>query len=483
MIAPQNQKPYPDFPLNPFPARNCWRKRIAGRAHYFGTLDDPQGALLEYQRFLAEREAEQKPTTGTQAAARQPAAAANGRKPYPDFPLTAHNNGQWIKKVRGRQYGFGPLSDPQGSLANWLKRKDAILAGLELLAPESSPNADVENMTWDGLLDRFLAAKVKAHAAGDLRARSLSDYRERVKMLRNLYPPLRSTLLKSVLPQQWPDIFREIKVRLAKKYPSKSARQGRIVVLRSILKFAKQEYGIELRVSDALKSVKRGEIRRASKEARREFTPAEILAMLKACDADPDWKTWNAVILLCINGGMEPGDALMIRSGEYDRETGMYGGDRLKVPGNERAFRLWPETLDALAAVAGNRQLKDGDLIFVTRQGNPWIVEGYTKKSHQHELRKVMEAATVGGHPIYRKGRGAYALRHTFQTVADDSPAKPFVVRYIMGHVDPDEISEGYREWIKEDKLDVATDYVRTWLFGEVRMQQVPRRGGLRVVG
>ena len=22
-------------------------------------------------------------------------------KPYPNFPLTAHNNGQWCKKIRG----------------------------------------------------------------------------------------------------------------------------------------------------------------------------------------------------------------------------------------------------------------------------------------------------------------------------------------------------------------------------------------------
>ena len=34
-------------------------------------------------------------------------------KPYPTFPLYAHGNGQWAKKIRGQTLFFGPWADPK----------------------------------------------------------------------------------------------------------------------------------------------------------------------------------------------------------------------------------------------------------------------------------------------------------------------------------------------------------------------------------
>ena len=33
-------------------------------------------------------------------------------KPYPEYPLFAHVNGQWCRKINGRHYFFGCWDDP-----------------------------------------------------------------------------------------------------------------------------------------------------------------------------------------------------------------------------------------------------------------------------------------------------------------------------------------------------------------------------------
>jgi len=50
------RKPRPDFPLTPHP-RGKWCKKIAGRIYYFGTWDDPEGALREYLEIRDELQA------------------------------------------------------------------------------------------------------------------------------------------------------------------------------------------------------------------------------------------------------------------------------------------------------------------------------------------------------------------------------------------------------------------------------------------
>jgi hypothetical protein len=50
---PKPSKPSLDFPLFPHD-RGKWAKEIKGKLHYFGRWEDPDAALAEYQKFLAD---------------------------------------------------------------------------------------------------------------------------------------------------------------------------------------------------------------------------------------------------------------------------------------------------------------------------------------------------------------------------------------------------------------------------------------------
>ncbi len=50
-------------------------------------------------------------------------------KPYPGFPLTAHPNGQWCKKIRGRVHFFGVWADPMAALGHYNRQAADLHAG------------------------------------------------------------------------------------------------------------------------------------------------------------------------------------------------------------------------------------------------------------------------------------------------------------------------------------------------------------------
>src|SRR5262245_34130897 len=61
-------------------------------------------------------------------------------------------------------------------------------------------------------------------------------------------------------------------------------------------------------------------------------------------------------------------------------------------------------------------------------------------------------------------GRTYYALRHTFQTVADET--LDFVaVKRIMGHVGTGDISNDYRERVSDERFLRVVNHVRDWLW------------------
>lgn len=94
-------------------------------------------------------------------------------KPYPSFPLTAHNNGQWCKKIRGKVYFFGVWQDPEAALDHYLRTASDRLAGR---GPRTSI-VHQDAITVKYLCNHFLTYQIQKVETSEITSRCFEDYR------------------------------------------------------------------------------------------------------------------------------------------------------------------------------------------------------------------------------------------------------------------------------------------------------------------
>lgn len=156
----------------------------------------------------------------------------------------------------------------------------------------------------------------------------------------------------------------------------------------------------------------------------------------------------RAMILLGLNGGYGPGDCAklpMFKS--YLQELRIsFRRPKNNIP---REMPLWPETVKALRKVVAGRQ--DGDLVFVTKYGNPW-----TANTIAHEFAKLCKRTGVQ----VPDGVGLNACRHTFATYANELQDRD-AYRRLMGRKIAEGIDETYIDRIFLPRLKRVVNHVR----------------------
>ncbi len=90
-------------------------------------------------------------------------------KPFDGFLLTAHPNGQWCKKIRGKLHYFGPWVDWQGALDLFEEHKDDLYAG-------RTPRRNGDDPTLADLMNSFPGSKKLLVARKEISSRSFQDY-------------------------------------------------------------------------------------------------------------------------------------------------------------------------------------------------------------------------------------------------------------------------------------------------------------------
>lgn len=365
-------------------------------------------------------------------------------KPRPDFPLTPHPCGQWVKRINGKLRHFGPWRDPEGALKEYRRQRDALEGGGE---------STTGSITVSRLCDHFLHSRRQMADRGDLSERTWNDYFEAGKSLSAFFGPARTAM--SLTPRDF-SRFRE-------SFPSTwgSVRiNNAIVRVSAIINFAWKEGHVAAPIQTGIGfsrvSQKRLRKERAAKDDKF-FEAAEILQLLDI--ASPQMK---AMILLGVNAGYGNADC-----GRLTRDMvadGWIESHRSKT-GIWRAAELWPETIEALAAVLEKprKNVPDeyADLVFLTRYRKPWWVDGASGDPISKEFTKLRNTAGV-----FRAGVGFYSLRHVTQTIGEQAVNNALAIKILMGHSD-NSISAEYREKFDREPIRIACNHIRQWLFAE----------------
>lgn len=370
------------------------------------------------------------------------------KKPRPDFPLFAHSVGQWAKKIKGKMYYFGVWADPDAALKKYVEQKDALQAGLPVDRPGDLKIVD--------LADSFLDFKSGIVSTGELSNRTFVGYR---RTCQNVVDILGKS--KTVEAMRAED-FQKLRERLA---------NGRgLVALKNQMIHARMMFRhatdagltkVAIPYEKWLSIPSRKNLRKErSSKPNREFTAEQIREILKLASVP-----LKAMTLLAINCGWGQTDMALLQKSHIKSGWAEYPRPKTEIP---RRCPLWAETLDAVRMAIANRPEPNNPEhqgnIFITCYGNLWVTfseKGTSIDSVSLEFKKLMRKSG-----IVQRGLNFYALRHTFQTVADEAK-DPVATQSIMGHApDGNDMGAVYRERVSDDRLIAVTEHVRKWLTG-----------------
>jgi integrase len=387
------------------------------------------------------------------------------KRPYPDFPLFPHANGQWCKKIRGKQYHFGVWADPDAALKKYELQRDDLHAGRK---PRTSP----DGLTVRELANKFEQSKRHLRDTLEIAARTYVDYFKACKLIVDAFGTNR------LVSDLGPDDFEALRVQMAKRCgPVRLANE--IQRVRAPFKYAFDQGLIDrpIRYGQSFNKPSKRVLRQTRQAAgKRMFEPSDIRAILGS--ASPAMK---AMTLLGINCGFGNTDVASLPLPALDLKAGWVNFPRPKTA-IERRVRLWPETVKALkAAIAARptaRSESDKELVFITKYGKRWVrfdwsegpaAEGEAPADARVDSVSLEFKKLLNLLGLKRKGLGFYALRHTFETVGGES-IDQVAVDAIMGHAPADhDMAARYRQELSDDRLKAVTDYVRKWLFAKAK--------------
>ena len=257
-------------------------------------------------------------------------------KPYKDFPLYAHANGQWAKKINGRLHYFGKWEAGwEAALKTYSQQRDALYAGAN---PETFY---ASGCTISDLCNHFLEAKNQLLKAGSLASSTYAGYKGTCETIIKVMSRTRSVSTLS------PVDFDNLRAKLAKRCGVVTL-ANEINRVRIVFRYA---YAADLvdrpvRFGPHFKRPSKRHLRVAKSQApEKMFSGDEVRRLIDAATGQ-----LRVMVLLGINCGLGNADCGRLEWSHVDLETGWLTYPRPKT-GVPRRAKLWQETVEALSGV------------------------------------------------------------------------------------------------------------------------------------
>jgi integrase len=390
---------------------------------------------------------------------------AKPARPYPEFPLFAHSNGQWCKKIKQKQWFFGVWSDADSALRKYLDEVDEIQAGRD---PRRSGVVQVslDELSVADLCNLYLERQQQRATDGEITQRHFSDGLKSCELVINHFGKfMRAAALRSA-------DFKDLKNSMPSTWgPVKIGNE--IQRIRAVFKWGYEtelltvmpNFGPDFKKPSRTITRRDKQQRQMKRGGKLDFAAAEVKTLI---DSSTGWL--KACILLGVNGGMGNADCGQLSTTFLDLKSGWHDLPRQKT-GIERKFRLWPETVEAIRQAMTTRPLpKNGShdpYCFLTSHGMPvwWETTKDTGKTFVCDNISKRFTKLTASSGLKRDGRGFYSLRRTFETVAGGAKDQP-AVDAVMGHAD-ESMAAVYRQGVSDERLIDVANYVHKWLFGK----------------
>lgn len=379
------------------------------------------------------------------------------RKRAPGVKLTRHSKG-WVAKIGGKVRWLAPLHKPQLAMERYHQKRKDFLDSIHAAKPVT-----IENASLGQLGDLFLGAREANVKAGELKPRTLADYRAGIQSAIDYFGY--DVIVLNIPIKRW----QEYRSTLAEKHDVFSLARY-VGAIRGLSKWAHENEYIDrpFRFGSEFKRPSQKLLRTVRHASgKRVWSPQQVRTFVRA--ADP---VTRAAFLLMLNGGIGNTDIAAATQDSVASETFV----RSKT-GAVRRFPLWHETTRAIKQAWKVRPApadpQFANRLFLTKRGYPVVRDQFdgdgNLTSTTDALGMAFTAIAQGRYAGKGKprvdglgiDRTLYDARRTFQTIGDEvGPAH--VVKAIMGHeARTDDMSAVYRQDIPQAQIVKVINHVR----------------------